>query len=102
MSRSSAASSIAAQDRWAKGRYVFGDYSVEIGKAAAGHMFGLNSNNVVTELIAANRNPLALAVLGWVRDHRGEIYLLANGTGTLNGATGVVLKIRELHDNDDD
>jgi hypothetical protein len=85
-----------------KGRYVFGDYSAEIGEAAAGHMFVLNSNNVVTELMAANRNPLALAVLGWVRDHRGEIYLLANGTGTLNGMTGVVLKLKEVHDDNDD
>ena len=85
-----------------KGRYVFGDYSAEIGEAAAGHMFVLSSNNVVTELMAANRKPLALAVLGWVQDHRGEIYLLANGTGTLNGVTGVVLKLKEVHDNDDD
>ncbi|MDB5911695.1 MAG: hypothetical protein JWP22_370 [Ramlibacter sp.] len=80
-----------------KGRYVFGDYSAEIGEAAAGHMFVLSPQNVVTELVATNRNPLALAVLGWVQDHRGEIYLLANGTGTLNGATGLVLKLKEPH-----
>ena len=76
-----------------QGRYVFGDYSAEIGEAAAGHLFVLDSNNRVTELIAVNRNPLALAVLGWVQDSNGEIYLLANGTGTLNGATGMVLKL---------
>ena len=76
-----------------KGRYIFGDYSAEIGEAAAGHLFVLDRNNQVTELVAANRNPLALAVLGWVQDSEGEIYLLANGTGTLNGATGMVLKL---------
>jgi len=36
---------------------------------------------------------LALAVLGWVRDPSGEIYLLANGSGTLNGTTGMVLRL---------
>lgn len=85
-----------------KGRYIFGDYSAEIGEAAAGHMFVLNANNQVTELIAANRNPLALAVLGWVQDHRGEIYLLANGSGTLNGKTGMVLKLKEVDDDKND
>jgi glucose/arabinose dehydrogenase len=76
-----------------RGRYVFGDYSADIGQAAAGHVFTLDANNQVRELVARNRNPLALAVLGWVQDARGEIYLLANGTGTLNGATGMVLRI---------
>jgi len=76
-----------------KGHYIFGDYSAEIGDAAAGHMFMLNGSNQVRELVARNRNPLALAVLGWVQDARGEVYLLANGTGTLNGTTGMVLRI---------
>jgi glucose/arabinose dehydrogenase len=85
-----------------KGHYVFGDYSAEIGEAAAGHLFVLDDNKTVTELVAANRNPLALAVLGWVQDHRGEIYLLANGTGTLNGATGTVLKLKPAGGKSDD
>lgn len=76
-----------------QGRYIFGDYSAEIGTSVAGHMFVLDANNQVRELIAANRNPLALAVLGWVQDQRGEIYLLANGTGTLTGTTGMVLRL---------
>ena len=37
--------------------------------------------------------PIALAVLGWVQDARGEVYLLANGTGTLTGTAGMVLRI---------
>jgi hypothetical protein len=85
-----------------RGRYIFGDYSAEIGEAAAGHLFVLGAGNQVTELLANNRNPLALAVLGWVQDHRGEIYLLANGTGTLNGATGMVLKLKAAGDESDD
>lgn len=75
------------------GRYVFGDYSADIGATVAGHLFVLDANNQVRELVASNRNPLALAVLGWVRDAHGEIYLLANGTGTLTGTTGMVLRI---------
>jgi glucose/arabinose dehydrogenase len=76
-----------------KGRYVFGDYSADIGATVAGHMFVLDANNQVRELVAANRNPLALAVLGWLQDSRGEIYLLANGSGTLNGTTGTVYRL---------
>lgn len=76
-----------------KGRYIFGDYSAEIGESAAGHVFVLNASNQVRELIAVNRNPLALAVLGWVQDVRGEVYLLANASGTLTGTTGMVLRI---------
>ncbi len=76
-----------------KGRYVFGDYSANIGSSAAGHMFVLDANNQVRELVATNRNPLALAVLGWLRDAHGEIYLLANGAGTLTGTTGMVLRL---------
>ena len=76
-----------------QGHYVFGDYSAEIGTSVAGHMFVLDANNQLRELTAANRNPLALAVLGWVRDARGEIYLLVNGTGTLDGTTGMVLRL---------
>ncbi len=76
-----------------QGRYVFGDYSGNLGTPVAGHMFLLDANNQVRELIASNRNPLALAVLGWVRDQAGEIYLLANVSGTLTGTTGMVLKL---------
>ena len=59
----------------------------------AGHVFVLDSNNQVRELVAADRNPLALAVVGWLRDQHGEIYLLANGTGTLTGTAGTVYRL---------
>jgi hypothetical protein len=73
------------------GHYVFGDYTSP--QAPSGHMFMLGAANQVQELVAANRNPLALAVLGFGQDQQGELYLLANGTGTVQGMTGVVLKI---------
>lgn len=73
------------------GRYVFGDYTGP--RTASGHLFMLGPADEVQELVATNRDPLALAVLGFGRDQQGELYLLANGTGTVNGMTGVVLKI---------
>jgi hypothetical protein len=76
-----------------RGHYVFGDYSAEIGDAAAGHLYTLGRHNQVQELVASNRHPLKLAVLGFGQDREGELYLLANSTGTLNGNTGTVLKI---------
>lgn len=76
-----------------RGHYVFGDYSAEIGESAAGHLFTLGAHNQVQELVATNRDPLDIAVLGFGEDAQGELYVLANGTGTLNGTTGAVLKI---------
>lgn len=67
-----------------KGRYVFGDYSTEIGEPVAGHLFYLDSNNTVQELrIAGKPAGLHLAVLGFGEDAEGNVYLLANGSGTL-------------------
>ena len=76
-----------------RGRYVFGDYSSEIGTPANGHVFTLGKNNRVENVQVFGRKSLGLAVLGWGRDHEGELYLLANTTGTLNGTTGVVMKL---------
>jgi glucose/arabinose dehydrogenase len=91
-----------------RGKYVFGDYSAEIGEAANGNLYTLGKNNRVEEIQVAGRTSLGLAVLGWASDHDGELYLLANGTGTLNGTTGVVLKLARVpgggrdDDKDDD
>jgi glucose/arabinose dehydrogenase len=76
-----------------RGQYVFGDYSGEASKTPEGHLFILGRNNRIENLVPVNRNPLNMAVLGFGQDHRGELYLLANGTGTLLGKTGVVMKI---------
>jgi glucose/arabinose dehydrogenase len=75
------------------GRYVFGDYSGEDTPAPAGHLFTLGANNQVENLVAANRAPFDLAVLGLAEDASGELYVMANGSGGTGGSTGVVLKI---------
>jgi glucose/arabinose dehydrogenase len=75
------------------GRYVFGDYAGEGGPTPEGHLFTLGANNQVENLAATNRDPFDLAVLGFAEDQAGELYVLANGTGTTGGTTGVVLKI---------
>jgi hypothetical protein len=84
-----------------EGRYVFGDYSAELGDAANGHMFVLGAGRRVTELVATNRHPLKMAVLGWVQDQRGELYVLSNRTGTVTGATGAVMKLSAVGHEDD-
>jgi hypothetical protein len=76
-----------------RGQYVFGDYSGEASPTPQGHLFVLGRNNRVENLVPVNRNPLNLAVLGFGQDAHGELYLLANGTGTLLGKTGVVMKL---------
>jgi len=75
-----------------RGRYLFGDYSGAGGPPPRGHLFVLGRNNRVENVVPTNLNPFNLAVLGFGQDHRGELYLLANGTGTLLGKTGVVMK----------
>lgn len=72
-----------------RGRYLFGDYS---GSAGSGHLFVLGRNNRIENVVPTNMNPFRLAVLGFGQDGRGELYLLANSTGTLLGKTGVVMK----------
>ncbi|MFL6674078.1 MAG: PQQ-dependent sugar dehydrogenase [Massilia sp.] len=84
-----------------RGHYVFGDYSGEASKTPEGHLWTLGRNNEVEELVAANRHPLDLAVLGFGQDREGELYLLANGTGTVSGKTGVVMKISKAPRRDD-
>jgi glucose/arabinose dehydrogenase len=77
--------------------YVFGDYSAEIGKPVDGHLFILRGpNRNIEQLDIQGRSQLGLAVLGFAQDTGGELYMLANHTGTLLGKTGVVLKLRGL------
>jgi glucose/arabinose dehydrogenase len=75
------------------GRYVFGDFAGEAGPTPSGHLFTLGTNNQVENLVATNRDPFELAVLGIAEDPAGELYVLANASGSTGGTTGVVLKI---------
>lgn len=71
------------------GRYVFGDYSQEIGEPVAGHLFYIDKYNKTKEIKipskigADGKTALGLAVMGFGEDAKGELYLLANRSGTL-------------------
>jgi hypothetical protein len=82
---------------------VFGDYSGEIGTPVAGHLYVLNgSGRNIEQLNIQGRSQLGLAVLGFAQDDKGELYLLANQTGTLLGVTGVVLKLTPVGGEEED
>jgi glucose/arabinose dehydrogenase len=79
--------------RQLRGRYVFGDYAGQGQLSPQGQLFVLGRYNRVEQLVPVNRNPFDLALLGFGQDARGELYVLANDTGSLLGNTGVVLKL---------
>lgn len=79
--------SVAALD----GRYVFGDYGGPDG--SAGRLFYLDSDNAVTEFDIRGRENLEMFLLGFGRDMAGNVYVLANDTGTPFEETGVVMRI---------
>ena len=60
----------------------------------AGHVLlaGGSNHNVEDVKIVGREDGLGLAVLGFGQDSKGELYLLGNETGTLNGQTGQVLR----------
>jgi glucose/arabinose dehydrogenase len=73
------------------GRYVFGDFfSPAIG---SGRLFYLQRNNRILEFQLVDRDNLGLSLLGFGQDAFGELYVLANETGTPFGNTGVVLRL---------
>ena len=89
--------------RAVRDKYVFGDYSGEIGTPVAGHLYVLEGpGHKIEQLNIQGRPKLGLAVLGFAQDHKGELYLLANQTGTLLGNTGVVMKLTPVGGREDD
>jgi hypothetical protein len=74
-----------------KGRYVFGDFLER--SSITGRLFYLQQNNRILEFDLADRDALGMRVLGFGQDGNGEVYVLANETGTPFGDTGVVLRI---------
>ena len=76
-----------------RGRYVFGDYTSSFANLADGRLFMLAPGGIIFELQITGLPDLGLAVLGFGQDKRGEVYVLANATGTPSGNTGVVIKI---------
>jgi len=93
--------------RGLRGHYVFGDYSGAIGTPVAGHLYFLDKGNEIRELVVPSRigadgkTHLGLAVLGFGEDAKGDLYLLANRSGTLAdpnlttfpGTSGEVFKL---------
>lgn len=74
-----------------KGRYVFGDFLLP--SAGSGRLFYLQKNNRILEFQLSGEGMAGRRVLGFGEDVNGELYLLANQTGTPFGDTGVVLRI---------
>ncbi|QBQ56456.1 CHRD domain-containing protein [Nitrosococcus wardiae] len=70
---------------------VFGDFSDS--PSGSGRLFPLEKNRRIFEFPLANQENLGLSLLGFGQDAFGELYVLANMTGTPFGDTGVVLKI---------
>ncbi len=73
------------------GRYVFGDFARSFQND--GRLFYLDASNEVKELNLIGLTGLNHSLLGFGQDADGEIYVLANTTGTPFGTTGVVLRI---------
>ena len=74
-----------------RGRYVFGDFFQPA--SLSGRLFYLQKNNRIQEFQLADQATLGLSLLGFGQDANGELYVLANATGTPFGDTGVVLRI---------
>jgi glucose/arabinose dehydrogenase len=73
------------------GHYIFGDFSKPDGRG--GRLFYLDDNNRILELQLLGRRNLGMLLLGFAQDASGEIYALANRTGTPFGETGTVFKL---------
>lgn len=74
-----------------RGRYVFGDYFHP--PSLSGRLFYLQRNREILEFRFADRDTLGLSLLGFGQDAGGELYVLANATGTPFGDTGTVLRM---------
>jgi hypothetical protein len=95
-----------------RGRYVFGDYARRFdgNNGRLMHLVdkidddvpGKNAKSGIAEFKLDGQAALGLSVLGFGRDARGEIYLLANSTGVPSGTTGVVLKLTAVNSSGDD
>jgi len=74
-----------------RGRYVFGDFLHPA--SGSGRLFYLHQNQEIQEFQLAWQDTLGLRLLGFGQDANGELYVLANQTGTPFENTGVVLRI---------
>jgi hypothetical protein len=73
------------------GLYVTGDFALTFNND--GRLFYLDNATDVVEFELADQDALGLSLLGFGQDDEGELYVLANATGTPFEETGVVLRI---------
>lgn len=77
-----------------KGHVIFGDYGSGVGAPVpSGHIMALFGHRPENLTIAGRPGQLGLFVLGFARDAHGEIYVLGNTTGLVDGTSGQVLKL---------
>ncbi|MBK8902331.1 MAG: PQQ-dependent sugar dehydrogenase [Anaerolineaceae bacterium] len=73
------------------GRYVFGEFAQTFSND--GRLFYLDENNEILEFQIAGQDNLGMSLLGFGQDAQGELYVLANSTGTPFEDTGVVMRL---------
>ena len=73
------------------GKYVCGDFARTFSND--GRLFYLDAGNQLKEFTYLRGAALGLSLLGFGQDAAGQVYVMANGTGTPFGTTGVVLRI---------
>jgi glucose/arabinose dehydrogenase/plastocyanin len=78
------------------GKYVFGEFALTFSND--GRLFYLDAGDQIKEFQLNGMTELGLSLLGFGEDAKGEIYVLANSTGTPFGTSGVVLRVALLGD----
>lgn len=76
-----------------QGRYVFGDFFLP--EILSGRLFYLQKNRKLVEFDLGSRETLGMSLLGFGQDAAGELYVMANLTGTPFGETGAVMRIEK-------
>jgi len=74
-----------------QGRYVFAEFAQTFSND--GRLFYLDADNSIFEFQFVDQDEVGLSILGFGQDANGEVYVLANSTGTPFENTGVVLRI---------
>jgi len=74
-----------------EGRYIFGDFAAT--GANDGRIFFLDDANEIFEFELFGLPQLGRALLGFGQDADGEVYVMANSTGTPFEETGVVMQL---------
>jgi len=78
-----------------RGSYVFGDFSRSF-FGNNGRLFYLDQDGKLFGFRIVSPTPVGYTMLGFGQDNSGELYVLANRTGTPFGDTGVVLRIQQV------